>query len=158
MAKQTFPAVDSESLGWDAELESWRDILANQPYPLVSFATVGALPTASQNDDGLCVVATNDDVDYTGIMPHLSTGSGWIKLAPQANEVADLTDSSGGSSGGDTIAVISDPGDAPATADALRDDLVANTIAELRDAIATLAAKFNEHLAAEKDTGAMASS
>lgn len=82
-----------------------------------------------------------------------------------------LADNSGGTSGGGTIAAvdvdITDPADTPATADALRDDLVTNTIPDIegsigdcRDAIATLAAyctsledKINEMLANQRTAG-----
>jgi hypothetical protein len=84
-----------------------------------------------------------------------------------------LTDNSGGTSGGGTIAAVSvaivDPADSPVDADALRDDLVANTLPsiatgldDLRNAVATLAAyatsledKINAMLAAQKTAGQM---
>ena len=84
-----------------------------------------------------------------------------------------LVDNSGGTDGAGTIAAvgvtITDPADTPASADALRDDLVNNTIpsieaevANLRNAVATLAAyctgledKINEMLAAEQAAGQM---
>lgn len=43
---------------------------------------------------------------------------------------------------------ITDPADAPATPDALRDDLVANAIPEIEAALDALGAKINEILAA----------
>lgn len=88
-------------------------------------------------------------------------------------DVAALTDNSGGTSGAGTIAAVgiavTAPADTPADADALRDDLVANTIpsietelSNLRDAVATLAAynttlenKINDMLAAQKTAGQM---
>jgi len=62
-----------------------------------------------------------------------------------AGQIADsvaLVDNSGGTAN-DTIQALTDPADAPATADALRDDLVANLIPELRNNFADLAAKSN---------------
>lgn len=53
-----------------------------------------------------------------------------------------LTDNSGGSADS-TIAAMTDPADTPVTADALRDDLVANYLAAARNNIADLAAKVN---------------
>lgn len=53
-----------------------------------------------------------------------------------------LTDNSGGSADS-TIAAMTDPADIPLTADALRDDLVANYLAAARNNIADLAAKVN---------------
>lgn len=57
--------------------------------------------------------------------------------------VTALTDNSGGTAN-DTVQALTDPADAPADADALREDLVANLIPELRNNIADLAAKINE--------------
>lgn len=53
---------------------------------------------------------------------------------------ADLTDNTGGTAT-TTLAAINDPGDTPADADALRDDLVANFTPRVRNAIASLAAQ-----------------
>lgn len=53
-----------------------------------------------------------------------------------------LTDNSGGSADS-TIAAMTDPADTPLTADALRDDLVANYLLAARNNVADLAAKVN---------------
>ena len=53
-----------------------------------------------------------------------------------------LTDNSGGTAN-TTIQALTDPADAPADVDALRDDLVANLIPELRNNYADLAAQVN---------------
>jgi len=158
MAKQTFPEVAAGDISWDAGYESWRDILGAKPFPLYSVADIASLPAADQNDDGMCVAQDNDGTSYTGKVVCVSDGPDSVsykKLAWQTAEVVNLTDNSGGTDGGDTVAVITDPADSPADADALRDDLVTNTISELRDAIATLAAKVNELQTAMKDAGAM---
>lgn len=55
---------------------------------------------------------------------------------------AALTDSSGGTAN-TTIQALTDPVDTPASADALRDDLVANLIPALRNNFADLAAQIN---------------
>ncbi len=52
-----------------------------------------------------------------------------------------LRDSAGAAN--DTVQALTTPADAPASADALRDDLVANLIPELRNNYADLAAKIN---------------
>lgn len=65
------------------------------------------------------------------------------QAALPAQNHAEITDNSGGTSGVATIAAISDPADTPVSADALRDDLVANTLPEIRNAIATLAGQLN---------------
>lgn len=54
-----------------------------------------------------------------------------------------LTDNLTGDAANGTIADITDPADAPASADALRDDLVANALAEIRAMGKELAAKSN---------------
>ncbi len=64
-------------------------------------------------------------------------------VVPLSTAVVALTDNSGGA-GNDTVQALTDPADAPATADTLRDDLVANLIPELRNNYADLAAKVNE--------------
>jgi len=56
-----------------------------------------------------------------------------------------VQDSSGGTAS-DTLAEVVDPADAPATADALREDLVDNVLPALRNALATLAARLNSIL------------
>lgn len=61
--------------------------------------------------------------------------------------IAALVDSSGGAAANGTIEAIADPADSPATADALRDDLVANTLAQTRNAIKELATKVNQIIA-----------
>jgi hypothetical protein len=55
---------------------------------------------------------------------------------------SSLTDNSGGTAD-TTIQALTDPADTPASADALRDDLVANLIPELRNNFADLAAQIN---------------
>lgn len=62
-----------------------------------------------------------------------------------ANIVA-LTDNSGGVAS-DTLAVITMPADTPASADALRDDLVANALPAIKNAVASLSAKVDAILA-----------
>ena len=114
-------------------------------------------------------------VDSTGLFLALATTTvkgGVLKAALIADQ-AVLTDNSGGTSGAGTIAAIgiavTDPADTPVDADALRDDLVANTIpsietelSNLRNAVATLAAynntvkdKINAILLGQKNAGQM---
>lgn len=80
---------------------------------------------------------------------------GLLQNLTAAASVADLTDSSGGTSGGNTIAAIPLPTDTPASADALRDDLAANTIPAIKNAVATLAAKVNALQAALRTAGTL---
>lgn len=53
--------------------------------------------------------------------------------------IAGIVDNSGGTAAGD-IDAIPDPSDSPATADALRDDLVTNVLPKIRNAVSDLAA------------------
>lgn len=75
--------------------------------------------------------------------------AGAVAAKAQIAALVALTDSSGGTAN-NTIAAIPNPADTPASADALRDDLVANTIPALKDAIADLAAKVNAIISALK--------
>lgn len=59
-----------------------------------------------------------------------------------ARTAAALTDNVAGTSG-TTIAAIPDPADAPASADALRDDLVTNTLPAIRNALTSLIVQAN---------------
>jgi len=63
-------------------------------------------------------------------------------VAVRFTEVETLTDDTGGSPTS-TLDAIPNPADSPASADALRDDLVANTLPAIRDALASLAAVLN---------------
>jgi len=82
---------------------------------------------------------------------------GFYAKAPvvQAAAGVNLTDNSGGAAD-NTIQALPDPADAPATADALRDDLVLNLIPALRNNYADLAAKVNKALTVIRDVGLMA--
>lgn len=79
---------------------------------------------------------------------HFEIVDGKITLKEQpaaaSAAMAPLADNSGGAKSRQGIAVVPDPGSAPATATVLRDDLVANTLPALRNAIATLAARLNQ--------------
>lgn len=97
---------------------------------------------AAQEGAELASFANGIDVQTT--LTH--TGTLGLHGAPAVAQGADfgaLTDNVGGADN-NTLDAIPDPGDAPATADALRDDLVANTLPEIRDAISTLTARIND--------------
>lgn len=93
----------------------------------------------------------------TGPLDHDGTTVGFYTTTPatQAAAAANLTDSSGGTAN-DTVQALTDPADAPATADVLRDDLVANLIPELRNNYADLVAKVNKALTVLRTVGLMA--
>ncbi len=63
-------------------------------------------------------------------------------LVTQPADVGALTDNLSGTTDG-TMQALTDPADAPASVDALRDDLVANLIPELRNNLAELTVKHN---------------
>lgn len=63
-----------------------------------------------------------------------------VSITPQA-AISDLTDNSAGTPD-DTLVAMPDPADTPASADALRDDLVANALPAIRDNIASLNAQI----------------
>lgn len=71
-------------------------------------------------------------------------------LSPAASAMAAaiitaLTDNTAGTAN-NTLQAVPDPADSPATADALRDDLVANALPAIRNNFADVAAKLNELL------------
>jgi hypothetical protein len=70
----------------------------------------------------------------------------------QASAIVALTDNSAGTAN-DTIQALPDPTDTPATADILRDDLVAVFIPALRNNIADLTAKINTIITALQGVG-----
>jgi hypothetical protein len=75
----------------------------------------------------------------------LTRASGALTSAVKSGlkAVARLIDNSAGTANS-TLQALSDPANSPGTADALRDDLVANLIPQLRNNFADLAAKSNE--------------
>lgn len=81
------------------------------------------------------------------ITPSMQTGlvrdaAGVQVLGAQQAAVASLTNNLG-VVGNDDVVAVPDPADAPGTADALRDDLVANTIPAIRGDLADLTDKLN---------------
>lgn len=64
----------------------------------------------------------------------------------EAAAIAALTDNTSGTVSS-TLAALPDPANTPADADALRDDIVANLLPPLRNAVASLSAKQNLVLA-----------
>lgn len=97
------------------------------------------------------------EVELDGALNHDGTTVGLYNTTPvvQATASADLTDNSGGTAN-NTVQALTDPADTPATADVLRDDLVANLIPELRNNFADLTAKVNKALQVIRNIGMMA--
>lgn len=113
---------------------------ANPPFAVNS----GATKVANLDVDKLDGSDWTSNLILSGTLRH--TGSQFAALgaalASQQAASANLTDNSGGTAD-DTIQALPNPADAPATADALRDDLVANLLPALRNDIADLTAKVN---------------
>lgn len=132
MSKQSFPAIDSGDVAWDGELGDWQDILSTKPFPLVVSATVGALPAANQNDDGLLLITLDDGATHTGPILAYSkspTTNAWQKLAPQTAAIATLTDNSGGAAADGTIGAVVDVATAAAAVKELATKLNALIVA-----------------------------
>ncbi len=121
----------------------------------VKVTAAGKMVTASAGERqvGLATIAAGADGDRFTV---LLTPGARVGIAGQQTSITALTDSSGGATGNNTIAAIPDPTDTPASADALRDDLVATVLPKIRDAIADLAAKQNEVLTALDNAGVTA--
>lgn len=78
-----------------------------------------------------------------GGLRHLSALLGLFGVTPVGRQtVTELTDNTGGTTDS-TLQAIPDPTDSPASADALRDDIVANVLPAIRNNLADLAAKLN---------------
>lgn len=75
------------------------------------------------------------DLDVTGTLEHTGTKVGLYSATPvvQADHIADAS----------TSHAITDPADSPADADALREDLVANTIPSIETALNALGTTMN---------------
>jgi hypothetical protein len=137
--------------------------------PGLEFST--GLRAKIKTDGGLVL-----DADGLSLAAATEAVIGGVLRQDFIDDAAELVDNSDGTSGGGTIGAVgvdvTDPGDAPVDVDALRDDLVANTIpsietivSDLRDAVATLAEyatsledKINQMLAAQITADQMSSS
>jgi hypothetical protein len=73
-------------------------------------------------------------------------------LLVAGDAVTDYTDSIGGAVA-DALAAIPNPADAPADADALREDLVTNVLPKIRDAFSSIASKENATRAELRQAG-----
>jgi hypothetical protein len=79
---------------------------------------------------------------------NIESGGAITDDGTQASHIADAS----------TSHAITDPADAPADADALRDDLVANTIPDIETALDALGTKINSILTALEGVGITATS
>jgi hypothetical protein len=156
MARPTFSLPISSGIqGWDAAVTDNFEVFTLAPWPVYQ-KTAGnesdlstVFPPGSYDR---CVLFVNHST--LGWTPYFSNGTTWEIIAVQGTSVAALVDNTGGTAN-DTLQALPDPADAPATADALRDDLVANLIPALRNDLADLAAKVNALRSALQAGGAL---
>ena len=123
MTRPTHTNIASWEASWDAAVDANFDLIFLTPFPVAQYAGSGAFPAAADYDG--CIL---HDSNNTGDL-YVSNGTSWVQIPHKVTDaIADLTDNSGGSSGGDTIAAVTD-------------------ISSAADAVATLAAKLNDVLA-----------
>lgn len=123
MARPAHTNIQSWEASWDAAVDTNFDLIFVTPLPIGEYAGSGAFPAAADYD-GCILHDSNNDGDL-----YVSDGTNWVQLSHKVTDtITDLTDNSGGSSGGNTIASVTD-------------------ISTAADAIATLAAKLNDVLA-----------
>ena len=84
MARPTRNVIASGEAAWDGEVDSNFSIVTDSPFPIASFATTGALPTASSYDDCLAHVQADDRL-------YISNGSTWVLYDRKSALVADST-------------------------------------------------------------------
>ena len=119
---------------------------------LIAFNSAGEGIAATDGAEYVCGRALETAADGEYFAMQLWTPS---LYSEQAATVAALVDNSAGTAN-DTIEAIPNPTDTPATADALRDDLVAVHWPALRNNFADLAAKINAIRTALRDAKIMA--
>lgn len=138
--------------GWDDEINANNAVLRDGAMPIYKHTgNESNLPTASNFAE--CLLLVNHTT--LGIVLYHSTGSAWRLHGYQAATVTALTDSIGGSVNA-TLSAIPDPADSPATADALRDDLVTNALPKVRNALSSIASTVNSIRTALRASGLMA--
>jgi len=155
MSRPSHVTISSGLEAWDGEVSDNFDLAFSTPFPIAIYANFAALPAAGSYDECLAVISDEDILC-------ISNGTTWKRIGYQAADIVALTGDPGGSAT-DTLALslvtartapsngtagnhanIPDPADSPASADALRDDLVANTLPAIQDSIKTLAAQLLE--------------
>ena len=119
---------------------------------LIAFNSAGEGIAATDGAEYVCGRALETAADGEYFAMQLWTPS---LYSEQAATVAALVDNTAGTAN-DTIEAIPNPTDTPATADALRDDLVAVHWPALRNNFADLAAKINAIRTALRDAKIMA--
>lgn len=116
--------------------------------------TTGQMKVDTAPTDPTHVLRKSDTDTFTkqSHITHLTDGTGGTAndTLTALGGITILTDSSGGTAN-NTVQALTDPVDTPLTADALRDDLVANIIPELRNNFADVSAKINALIADMND-------
>jgi len=124
MSRPSLTAITHDEQGWDSNINDNMDAIGTTPFAPGLYANTGALPNPGAYDG--CIAAVGSSAPYE---IYMSTGSAWVHMVTSdGTDVNSLTDNSGGSSGGDTIAAVS-------------------SVATAADAVATLAAKLNSVIA-----------
>ena len=153
--------INEEGNDADFRVESDTDVNALYVDASANTVQVGA---ATASDSAKFYVSgkisTSNEIEINGDLNHDGSNVGFYGVAPATRPTAytqtysattrthsnltsaTLTDNSGGTAN-TTVQALTDPADTPITADALRDDLVANLIPELRNNFADLAAQIN---------------
>jgi hypothetical protein len=127
------------------------DLASGDTFRIVSGSLefAGTAETISRTAGELLLTATqirtSAELEIDGALDHDGTTAGFYGKVPvvQGVDWGSLTDNVAGTVN-NTLDAVPDPADTPVTADALRDDLVANTLPQIRDAISTLAARLND--------------
>jgi len=124
MARPAHVDVVSAVQNWDGQVRDNFDLVFETPYPIPVYDDFASLPTAGEYENCLAAIVDEDRMVY-------SNGTAWVYLPlRRADAVADLS--------------ITMPSDSPADADALRDDLVSNALAEIETKINDLLAELRE--------------
>ena len=84
MARPTRNVIASGEAAWDGEADSNFSIITESPFPIASYATTGALPTAASYDDCLAHVQADDRL-------YISNGSTWELYDRKSALVDDST-------------------------------------------------------------------
>lgn len=114
---------------------------------LVAAATAGSVGPVCK------VLVAKNAAGYAQVRLLQSANPGGGGQIVEQASIVSLTDNGGGAAADDTIAIIRAPTDTPATADALRDNLEATTLADIRDAIKELSTKVNTILSTLDSAG-----
>ena len=76
----TVQTINQGLENWDADIATnfadLKTLIFDNPIPLASYASAGALPTAGDYEDCLAIAD-----DGSGLHLYLSDGSSWIKVA-----------------------------------------------------------------------------